>query len=254
MEKSYTIGQLAKLSGTSVRTLRFYEEVGLMAPRRNPDNGFRSYGAEDVNRLQEILLLRRLGVAVRDIAPMLSGSDAERMEFLNGHLATLKEERSRLEDVIVTVERTLADLKGEISMTDEEKFEGLKRGLVEENEKNYGREARSLYGDEAVDGGARKVLGMSKGEFDEWRGLENEILVLLEGAVNSGADPAGAEGERICGLHRKWLSHTWSTIIPEAYRGLAETYVADERFKKYYDRTVPGCAQWLRDAIVAHTK
>lgn len=139
-------------------------------------------------------------------------------------------------------------------MTDKEKFEGLKRELVEEHEKSYGDEARNLYGDKAVDDGARKVLGMSKGEFDEWQELENEILALLENAVNSGADPAGAEGERICCLHRKWLSHTWSTIIPEAYRGLAETYVADERFKKYYDRAVPGCAQWLHDAIVAHTK
>lgn len=99
MERGYTIGQLAELSGTSVRSLRFYEEAGLLAPRRDPVNGYRRYGAEDGDRLQEILLLR-LGVAVHDIAPMLSGSFAVRREVLCRHLAALKAERTRLDDVV----------------------------------------------------------------------------------------------------------------------------------------------------------
>lgn len=70
MEKSYTVGELAALSGVSARTLRFYEETGLLVPQRDLHNGYRRYGAADIDRLQEILLLRRLGVAVRDIAPL----------------------------------------------------------------------------------------------------------------------------------------------------------------------------------------
>lgn len=252
MERNYTIGQLAELSGTSARSLRFYEEAGLLAPRRDPANGYRSYGAEDVDRLQEILLLRRLGVAVRDIAPMLSGSPEERQEVLCRHLALLKAERTRLDDVIATVERTLADMRGETTMTDEEKFEGLKHELVEENEESYGDEARRLYGEGAVDDGTRQVLAMGEKEFDEWRALDSEIRALLEGAVNSGADPEGAEGEHVCDLHRRWLAHTWPAFSAGAHRALAETYVADERFTGYYDRAVPGCAAWLRDAVAAH--
>ncbi|WP_455136528.1 MerR family transcriptional regulator [Thermophilibacter sp.] len=252
MERGYTIGQLAELSRATVRSLRFYEEAGLLAPRRDPVNGYRRYGAEDVGRLQEILLLRRLGIAVRDIAPMLSGSPAERREVLCRHLAALKAERTRLDDVIATVERTLAGMRGEITMTDREKFEGLKRKLVEENEENYGNEARRLYGDGAIDEGARRVLAMGEKEFDEWQALGTRIRAELEKAVKTGADPEGTEGERVCNLHRRWLTHTWPTYSAEAHRALEETYVTDERFTGYYDRAVPGCAAWLRDAVAAH--
>ena len=231
MERGYTIGQLAELSGASARSLRFYEEMGLLAPGRDPSSGYRRYGPEDVDRLQEILLLRRLGVAVRDIAPLLSDLAAGRRKALEGHLDALRAERKRLDGLIVTVERTLAGMKGEATMTDEEKFEGLKRELVDDLEGRYGREACGLYGDAAVEESARKVLGMEKEDYERWQGLDAEICALLENAVRSGADPAGSEGERVCGLH-----------------------VADGRFTEYYDRSVPGCAAWLRDAIVAHAE
>ena len=139
-------------------------------------------------------------------------------------------------------------------MQDSEKFEGLKQNLVEENERRYGAEARERYGAAAVDEGNRRMLGMNERDYDAWRGLEKEIRAALEAAVRGGADPAGTEGARVCELHRCWLSYTWPAYSAEAHRGLAETYVADERFTAYYDRDVPGCAAWLRAAICAHAR
>ena len=135
-----------------------------------------------------------------------------------------------------------------------EKFESLKRDLVNENERLYGAEARGRYGDEAVDTSNRKMLGMSERDYEAWRELEAEIREALEAAVTTDADPAGDEGARLCDLHRRWLECTWPTYSAEAHRGLAEMYVADERFRAYYDRDVSGCAEWLRDAIQAHAR
>lgn len=252
MTKTYRIGEVAELSGTSVRSLRFYEETGLLAPARDAGNGYRRYTAADVDRLQEIMLLRQLGVAVRDIAPLLSTTASERFEVLGGHLEQLKAERNRLDHLIDTVERTLADLKGTATMSDAEKFEGFKRELVEDNERRYGAEARERYGDAAVDDSNRRMLNMNEQEYGTWQALDAEIHAALAEAVRTGANPAGDTGARVCSLHRQWLSHTWPTYSPEAHRGLAEMYVADERFRAYYDREVPGATQWLHDAIVAH--
>lgn len=250
----YRIGELAHMAGTTTRTLRFYEEAGLLAPSGRSERGYRLYRSADADRLQEILLLRRCGVAVRDIGPLLSTSPAERAELLARHLDRLRDERRRLARLIATVERTLATLEGEDRMADDEKFEGFKRDLVEANEKRHGAEARGRYGDDAVDESNRKMLKMSKQEYGDFRALEEQIRSELERAVDAGDDPAGETGERICDMHRAWLGFTWPSYSAEAHRALAESYVADDRFRSYYDRSVEGCAAWLRDAVAAHAR
>ena len=250
----YRIGELAHMAGITTRTLRFYEEVGLLAPSGRSERGYRLYCSADADRLQEILLLRRCGVAVREIGPLLSTTPAERADLLARHLGRLRDERLRLTRLIATVERTLATLEGAGSMTDIEKFEGFKRNLVDKNEKRYGAEVRERYGDDVADESNRKMLRMSKQEYADFRTLEEQIRSELESAVAAGDDPAGETGERICSMHRTWLGYTWPAYSAEAHRGLAEAYVADDRFRGYYDRAVEGCAAWLRDAIVAHAR
>ena len=250
----YRIGELAHMAGITTRTLRFYEEVGLLAPSGRSERGYRLYCSADADRLQEILLLRRCGVAVREIGPLLSTTPAERADLLARHLGRLRDERLRLTRLIATVERTLATLEGAGSMTDIEKFEGFKRNLVDKNEKRYGAEVRERYGDDVADESNRKMLRMSKQEYADFRTLEEQIRSELERAVDAGDDPAGETGERICSMHRTWLGYTWPAYSAEAHRGLAESYVADNRFRSYYDRSVEGCAAWLRDAIVTHAR
>lgn len=134
-------------------------------------------------------------------------------------------------------------------MCDKEKFEGMKRDLVEDNERRHGTEVRGRWGDKAADEANRKMLNLSEAEFERFQELGRSINETLETAVNSGEDPAGPQGERVYGMHREWLGFTWNFYTSEAHRGLAEMYVADERFTAHYDGNVPGCAAWLRDAI-----
>lgn len=252
MEKTYSIGELAALSGVSVRTLRFYEEAGLLCPKRDPQNGYRIYGSVDVDRLQEILLLRRLGIPVRDVASLLSTSEDERRIALTQHLKALREERDQLNALITTVEHTLNAMRGEAMITDKEKFDGLKRELIENNEKRYGLEMRNRFGEDAVDKSNRKMLNMSEKDYAAWQELDAEIRDALVAAVQDGTDPVGPEGERVYNLHRRWLYYTWPSYTTEAHKALAESYVTDKRFTAYYDRAVSGCVVWLRDAVTAH--
>ena len=137
-------------------------------------------------------------------------------------------------------------------MQDPEKFEGFKHALTEENEIRYGAEIRSKYGNEAVDQANEKLGSMTPGQYDEWKRLEQEILTELEQAVLNQAAPEGEAGKHLTSLHRQWLAYTWNSYSPAAHKGLAQMYVCDERFTAYYDRNVPGCAAFLRNAIMIY--
>ena len=104
-------------------------------------------------------------------------------------------------------------------MSNKEKFEGMKRGLVENNERKYGAEARDRWGNAAAEDANRKILKLSKAQFDRFQSLEREISSALEAAVQAAADPAGEEGRRMYELHREWLGFTWIFYTPEAHCG-----------------------------------
>ena len=129
----------------------------------------------------------------------------------------------------------------------------LDRLRVEANETAFGQEIREKYGDEEMDRANACVLALTQEEYAQWKSLGGEIHTALVTAVKAGADPAGPEGQRIAALHRRWLSYSWESYTPQAHVGLAELYVSDPRFTAYYDREVPGCAAFLRDAVRTYT-
>ena len=138
-------------------------------------------------------------------------------------------------------------------MTYKLKFAAFKKQQVADNEAAYGAEARQKYGSEKVDAANAKLMGMTEEEYAAFDALGKAINTALAAAVTAGEAPAGAEGQRIAAMHRRWLGYTWNFYTPQAHAGLAEGYVADERFTAYYDKEVPGCAVFLRDAIRAYT-
>lgn len=248
----YTVKQLAELAGVSARTLRYYHQIGLLKPGWVSEAGYRFYGPAEVDRLQQILFYRELSLPLDEIAALLDDPGFDRRKALQSHLAALRRQRGRLDSLILTVEKTIQHETGGTEMTDEEKFEGFKSRVVRENEEKYGRELRARYGDQEIDRANACILSLSKEEYDAWSALGTEILSELEQAVRSNADPKGETGKRLTALHRRWLSYSWEQYSPDTHKGLAQMYVCDERFTAYYDRNVPGCAAFLRDAIVSH--
>ena len=189
---------------------------------------------------QDILFYRELGLDLASIRTILDDPAFDRQAALQSHLAELEARRARLDDLILTVQRTINDIKGGTKMTDQEKFEAFKRRTVEANETAFGQEIREKYGDEEMDRANACVLALTQEEYAQWKSLGGEIHTALVTAVKAGADPAGPEGQRIAALHRRWLSYSWESYTPQAHVGLAELYVSDPRFTAYYDREVPG--------------
>jgi hypothetical protein len=133
-------------------------------------------------------------------------------------------------------------------MSDQEKFAGLKRKMVDENEKQYGQEIREKYGDEMVDASNAKVMNMTPEQMERVQGLSCQINESLAAACAAG-NPASELAQKVCQMHKEWLGYFWKHYSPEAHLGLAQMYVDDPRFKKYYDAHGEGCAEFLRDAL-----
>ena len=139
-------------------------------------------------------------------------------------------------------------------MNDEQKFEAFKQRAVAHNEEAYGAEIRAKYGDKEVDEANAAVMNLTQEQYREWKDLGQEIQEQLEAAVQAGLSPEDEEGKELCSLHRRWLTITGNRYHPAKHRGIAELYVIDERFTAYYDKQVPGCARFLRDAVIHWAK
>jgi len=249
----YTIQKLGILAGISTRTLRYYDEIDLLTPARISSSGYRIYGQSEIDRLQQILFYRELGVGLEEIKKLLASPDFHAEQALMDHREKLIARRAQLDLLIANVDLTLAQRKGKITMTDEQKFEGFKQQMIRDNEQQYGAEIRAKYGDEAIDRANKSVQGLTKDQLDEVQQLADSIHSTLAQAFATG-DPAGELAQHAADLHRKWLSYYWGSYSKEAHAGLSQMYVEDERFTAYYDKDQPGIAAFLRDAILIYTK
>jgi len=244
----YTANKLAKMSGVSTRTLRYYDEIGLLKPLKVAPSGYRIYGQSEVDRLQQILFYKELDFPLESIKELLSASGFDREKAFLNHLTELEVKKRRLDSLIQNVTKSISAMKGEISMTDNEKFEGFKQSLIDENEQKFGAEIREKYGDQAIDESNANLMGLSKEQYDKGEQLRLSLEETLKYAFETG-DPAGELAQRACDIHRQWLCVFYPKYSKEYHRNLAEMYVADERFRKNYDKLAPGCTEFLRDAI-----
>jgi DNA-binding transcriptional MerR regulator len=248
----YTVQKLGQLAGISTRTLRYYDEIGILKPARMSSSGYRIYGQAEVDRLQQILFFRELGLSLETIKEIVTDPSFNGAEALKEHREKLLDKRKQLDLLIANVEKTIALTEGRITMSDKEKFEGFKKKMIDDNEKKYGKEIREKYGDDAVNKSNEKVKNMTQEKHEEVTRLANEVTETLAEAFKNG-DPASDIAQKAADLHKKWLTFYWSEYSKEAHAGVAQMYVDDERFKAYYDKEQPGTAEFLRDAIHIYT-
>ena len=249
----YTIHKLAEMAGVSTRTLRHYDNLGLLMPLSRSEAGYRLYGGTEVDRLQQILFYREMGMSLARIKEVLDAPDFTRERAMREHLGVLTAQQKRIGALIKNVKSTLEAMKGESDMSDEEKFEGFKRQKLDENEQKYGLEIREKYGEETIERANERFRNMSRAEFEETERLSAEINRLLKEAAKTG-DPGGKSAQACCRAHEQWLGHYWDFYSREAHMGLAQMYVDDPRFTAHYDKLQPGLASFLRDAVLIYTK
>ncbi|XOQ15147.1 MAG: Transcriptional activator [Shouchella clausii] len=247
----YTVKKLAQLAGVSARTLRYYDEIGLLKPERVNSSGYRIYGPKQVDLLQQILFYRELDVHLETIMQLMTDDSFDPITALYEHRAQLLNKRARLDRIIDTVERTIASKKGAETMSDKDKFDALKEKRIADNEKAFGEEIRQKYGDKTVEESNAKFRGLSKEQYDAMQAKEQEVFALLKEALATN-DPTSETARKLAQTHKEWLQFSWASYSKEAHAGVAKMYVDDERFAAYYNKAVPGGAVFLRDAILAY--
>ncbi len=245
----YSIKELSRLSGISARTLRYYDEIGLLKPSRVTDAGYRYYAQPELALLQQILFYRERGFDLKTIQKMIYDKDFDMLKAMEDHLLALEDQKAQTEALILTVKRTIQHMKGDYDMSDRERFEALKDKMVHENEQTYGAEARQKYGDDAVNEANRRMMDLPEEQFARWQELDKEIIRRLDAGVAAGIRPASEDAKQIALLHREWLTIATPKYSPQMHKGIAAMYIADERFTRYYDRDRSGCAQLLHDAV-----
>ena len=241
------------MAGVSTRTLRYYDEIGLLAPLRISSSGYRIYGEEEINKLQQILFYREFDLPLDKITSLLQTRGNDREKMLREHRQKLLAKRDQIDQMLQTIEKSIAETKGMMRMKDTEKFKGLKEKTLKTNEEKYGKEIREKYGDEVVEESNRKFRGQSQEVYEKAERLAQEILEKLY-AVMEVKDPGSREAQEVAALHKEWISLYWPTYTKEAHRGLAQMYVEDDRFRAYYDKEKEGAAEFLRDIINIFTK
>ncbi|GGC98700.1 MerR family transcriptional regulator [Thalassobacillus devorans] len=234
------VKEVADLVGISVRTLHHYDEIGLLKPDTTTDAGYRVYSDANLETLQQILFFKEVDFPLKRIKATLEDPSFNREEALEMHRKMLLEKRRRLDQVINTVEKTLQHWKGDIGMTAEDKFKGF-----DFSHNPYELEARERWGDKAVDEAHEKAKGMSEAKQEELNELYRGLAAIRD------KDPASNEAQETIAKWYVFLNEIGSYSL-EAFKGLGQMYIVDERFTKNIDQFGDGLAQFMADAMAVY--
>ncbi|MGX7058365.1 MerR family transcriptional regulator [Vagococcus humatus] len=249
---TYHIKELAQLAHITTRTLRYYDEIDLLKPASISQNGYRLYGEKQVEQLHYILLLKELGLSLQTIQSILTHSDTDLVAILELHQQKLIQKQQQLTQLLQTVEKTIAEQKGEYHMTNEEKFNQFKQERIQKNDTLYGEEIRDKYGEELVEAVYQKQLNQTKESYQEQIQTEELLFASLKQALEQ-QTPLD-DTQMIFQLHKDWLKQHWTFYSKEAHRGLATMYQETPTFLDYYDQRVgQGAGNLLVQIILAHT-
>jgi MerR family transcriptional regulator, thiopeptide resistance regulator len=247
---SYTIGEVAGLAGTTVRTLHHYDRIGLLSPTERGDNGYRRYLPEDLERLQTILFYRELDLGLERIAALLDGEE-DPLTHLRRQHALLLERRARLDRLVTTLETTMDARRSGVDLTPEEQLEVF--GDFDPAE--HAAEAEQRWGD--TDAYAQSRARTARYTAEDWRQVKAEQDELLAGFAAALADGEPADGARATGLaeaSRRLIAERFYDLSHAGHRSLATMYVTDARFTATYERVAEGLARYVHDAIVANAE
>ncbi len=239
----YAISEVAKLAGTTSRTLRHYDEVGLLHPTRIGTNGYRYYDSAALTRLQRILMLRQLGLGVPAIGEVLTA--AADTTALHAHLHWLRAESERLDRQIASVERTIDSIEKGAPIMAADMFDGF-------DHTQYKEEVEERWGAQAYTDSDRWWRGLGAEGQSAFRAESAEIIEAWRDLHGQGIAVDAPEAMTLARRHHVWIAAGWGGVgmgdVPaEALTGLGDMYVADERFAANYGGIE--AASYVRDVL-----
>ena len=242
----WSIQEIAKMAGTTSRTLRHYDDIGLLKPSRTGHNGYRYYDGPALVQLQRILLLRELGLGLPAIAEVLA-RETDTVKALSSHLEWLGQERGRLARQMASVQQTIKTLKGDGNYMAQDMFDGF-------DHTQYKDEVEERWGKDAYAKSDSWWRGMSPEEKQDWKGRAGKLGSDWIAAASAGISPESPEAQDLAQRHVAWLrgipgtpSATPGGDVKGYVIGLGEMYVADPRFAANYGGEAG--AMFVRDAL-----
>jgi len=236
------VREVSELTGVSIRTLHHYNDIELLVPDETTEAGYRIYSDENLATLQQILFFRELGFPLKKIKELLDSPSFDRQYAFEMQRKMLIEKREQLDEMIGIIEKTIQHGKGEYSMTNEEKFKGFNFG-----ENSYEQEARERWGDEVVDESNKKAAQFGPAMGEEMNRIYFNLAEIRH------LDPESEEAQAGIGEWYTFLNGMGNYSL-EAFEGLGQMYVDDERFTKNIDQFGEGLAVFMRDTMAAFAK
>lgn len=246
---SYTVGKVAELAGVTVRTLHHYDEIGLLSPNGRTGTGYRRYDDADLERLQQIMYYRELGFALEEIAAILDDPQSDARAHLLRQHELLSERVTRLQKMINAIEFAMEATKVGIKLTPEERFEVF--GDFDPDE--YAQEAEQRWGgSDAYKESARRTARYTKADWERIKAQNEDWGRRIVAVMDAGLAADSPEAMELAEEHRQIISQAYYECSYEIQTGLAEMYLADERFMATYEKIKPGLTVFLHDAIMAN--
>ncbi len=238
----YTIKEIADLAGVTTRTLRYYDEIGLLDPANTGDNGYRYYDQGSLLRLQQILFFRELDVPLKDIQFIMSRPEFNLLSALEEHRASLQNRAKRLDQLIDTVDQTILTIQGEWNMTAKEYFEGF-------DETQYDQEAKERWGDTPKYAQSQKKwASYSQAQKDSIKEEGGRLTVRMV-SEDTNASPDDSDVQTAIGEYHAYINKYFYDCEVSFLRGLADGWVSDPRFAANYERVREGGAEFVRKAV-----
>jgi DNA-binding transcriptional MerR regulator len=238
----YTIKEIADLAGVTTRTLRYYDQLGLLIPSEIGNNGYRYYDHNCLLRLQQVMYFRELDVPLKEILDILSRPDFQILPALENHRDALVDQEKRINKLLETLERTISSLQGEGNMSEKEYFEGF-------DETQYEEETRERWGGTPQYAESqRKWSSYSRDQQEEIKEEGGRISIRMV-TKNPEASPGDPDVQVAVGEYYEYLNKYFYTCEVEFIRGLADMWVQDPRFAVNYESIREGGAAFVREAV-----
>ena len=242
------IRAFAELTGVSVRTLHYYDEIGLLKPAgTDPANGYRFYDRENLAQMQEILFYRELDFPLKDIRMLMTAPRHDRTAALNAqkHLLTLK--KARLERILAALEDAMKGAEPDMKAFDNHELEAQRA--------RYAKEAREKWGHtDAYRESAKKAATRSAQEWNDVHSGMDALLAEFSSCMHTGAAPDSPEAQALVKRWQDFITVHHYPCTKEILAGLGQMYIADERFAVNMDRHGTGTAAYMSAAIATYCR
>lgn len=243
----YTVKQLSDLAEVSVRTLHYYDEIGLLHPSRVGANGYRYYDDAALLRLQQILFYREIGLELMQIKEILDSPNFDLLAALRSHRTVIQQKMNRLQNLVGTIDSTISHLAGEVEMSKKQLFQGFS----EEQQKQYQREARLQFGPDRVNESIKRWNGYSKAEqtriFEEGGQVYSDLVEAMEAGKS-------AQSAEVRDILSRWHDNLRNFYEPtlDVLRGLGEGYNTNARFIAFFQTLHPDLPAYLQETITQY--